>query len=71
MSKAQKFRDLSHEELLANCEDERKKLFKLVNEKRQSRQFEKPHRIRQAKKDIARMLTVSSEKQSANRQSLD
>ncbi len=66
MTKAKDLRDLSLDELVANCEDERKKLYMLVNEKKQTRQFEKPHRIPQAKKEIARMLTIISEKQMAN-----
>jgi large subunit ribosomal protein L29 len=64
MDKEQKLRDLSINELEANYEDERKKLFKLVNEKRQTKQFEKPHRIKQTRKQIARLLTIMTEKQS-------
>lgn len=61
--KAQELRDLSVEELEAKCTDERKELFKLTNEKQQSRrQFEKPHRIRQARHSIARILTILQQK---------
>jgi large subunit ribosomal protein L29 len=71
MSKAQAFRDQSIDDLEANYLDLQKKLFELVNERKQSSQFEKPHRIRQVKKEIARLLTVISEKRSNNSQSLD
>lgn len=68
MAKAKDLRDKSLEELQAECNDLRKKLFDLVNARRmERRQFEKPHRIREAKKDIARLLTVITQKQSANR----
>lgn len=65
MSKAQVFRDQSSEDLEASYADKRKELFNLVNEKRMNKQFEKPHRIKLIKKDIARMLTVITEKQKA------
>lgn len=62
MSKAQSFKDMSKEELEATCLDKRKELFQLVNERKQAQQFEKPHRIKQTKKEIARILTVLREK---------
>lgn len=67
MSKrAQEIRDLSDEELEAHYLDARKELFKLVNERQQSRQqFEKPHRLKQTRKQIARLLTIQREKQLA------
>lgn len=67
MSKnAQEIRDLSDEELEARYLDERKELFKLANEQHQSRQqFEKPHRLKQTRKQIARLLTIKREKQLA------
>lgn len=68
MTKPQDLRDLSEDELEARYLDERKELFKLVNERQLSgREFEKPHRIRRAKKEIARLLTVQREKQLANK----
>lgn len=64
--KAQELRDLSEEELEARYHDERKELFKLVNDRQQSkRQFEKPHRLKQTRKQIARLLTIQREKQLA------
>lgn len=65
MTKAKDLRDLSLDELEANYQDQRKQLFQFINEKEQARQFEKPHRIRQTRKEIARLLTVISEKQIA------
>lgn len=66
MSKIHELRDLSDEELEARFFDTRQKLFHLVNERQQSRQqFEKPHRIRAAKREIARILTLKREKQLA------
>lgn len=62
MSKVQTFRDMSPEELQAACLDKRKELFQLVNERKQAQQFEKPHRIKQTKKEIARVLTILREK---------
>ncbi|MBA3957927.1 MAG: 50S ribosomal protein L29 [Parachlamydiaceae bacterium] len=63
---AVQFRDLSVDELEARRLDERKTLFNLVNERAQAgRRHEKPHRIRQTKKTIARLLTIQREKQIA------
>lgn len=67
MAKAKELRDLSLEELEANYQDARKALFHLVNERKLSKQFEKPHRIPETKKQIAQLLTIISEKQQANK----
>lgn len=61
MSKAKDLRNLSLDELDASYQDLQKKLYQLVNEKEQSRQYEKSHRIRDTKKDISRLLTVKTE----------
>ena len=63
MLKAKELRDQALEELEANCRDKRAQLFKLRNERRQNRDFEKPHRIQETKKEIAQLLTVIHEKQ--------
>lgn len=63
MKKASEFRDQSLEELEATHRDLRQKLFQLVNELRHEKKLEKPHLIRQTKKEIARLLTVINEKQ--------
>lgn len=62
MKKANEYRDMSLEELEANCQDSRKQLFKLVNDRATTKQFEKPHRIPALKKQIAVMLTILGEK---------
>ncbi len=62
MTKAKELRDLSLDELEANCIERRNELFQIVSEKKLSRQFEKPHRISLLKKEIARLITIISEK---------
>ncbi len=68
MLKAKDLRDQSIDELTANYEDHRRELFQLSNEARIAKKAEKPHVIRQKKKDIARLLTVLHEKQLAKQQ---
>lgn len=65
MTKANEYRDMSIEELDALYIDIRKELFALVNEMKKAKKIEKPHLINEKKKDIARLLTVLTEKQSA------
>ena len=67
MTKAKDYRDQTIEELEAACQDVRKALFTLVNQQKQTKKSEKPHLVRQKRKDIARLLTVITEKQSANK----
>lgn len=68
MLKAKELRDQSVDELNANYEDLCKEIFKLKNEARMTKKTEKPHLIREKKKDIARLLTVMNEKRQANKQ---
>lgn len=56
-------RDQTVKELQALHKEEEKKLFDLINENRVNKKLDKPHRIRAAKKRIARILTVTLEKQ--------
>jgi large subunit ribosomal protein L29 len=65
-SKAQQYRDLSALELEATLGDTRKELFHLINDAKKTKKPEKPHLVFQKKKEIARMLTVLTEKQSAS-----
>ncbi len=65
MYKAKELRDQSLEELEAIYAESCKKLFGLVNELKSLKKREKPHEIKHAKKDIARLLTVISEKRHA------
>jgi large subunit ribosomal protein L29 len=65
MAKAKDLRDQSIDELEAAYNDTRKELFQLVNELKRTKKMEKPHLLRQKRKDIARLLTVITEKQAA------
>lgn len=64
MSKAKDLRDQSEVELVAVHRDLCKELFQLRNEKSHQKRYEKPHRVSSVKRDIARVLTVLSEKKS-------
>jgi large subunit ribosomal protein L29 len=67
MLKAKDLRDQTIDELNATYEDICKEMFKLKNEARLTKKTEKPHLIRQKKKDVARLLTVMNEKRQANK----
>ena len=67
MLKAKDLRDQNIDELQATYEDSRKALFQLVNEAKHAKKVEKPHLIREKKKDIARLLTIIHEKQQAKK----
>lgn len=43
--------------------EEERKLFDLINENRVNKKLDKPHRMRAARKRIARILTVTLEKE--------
>ena len=62
MSAAKKMRDQSVDELKAMHLDLSKELFRLRNEFKTSRKLEKPHMLKMAKKDRARVLTILREK---------
>lgn len=62
MATAKEFRDQSIEELGALHEELMAALFGLRNERKQTGKLEKPHEIKAARKDIARILTVMREK---------
>lgn len=61
--RAKEIRDLSAQELEATLLDTQKLLYALRCEQKKAKQIEKPHRIRQFKKEIARLLTLMREKQ--------
>lgn len=69
MSKASNLRDMALPELEAAVEDLNKELFTLINDKKRSKKVEKPHLIREKKKQKARVLTIISEKQTQHEQS--
>ncbi len=62
MYKAKDLRDQSLEELEAIYDESCKKLFELNNQFRSQKKREKPHEIKHARKDIARLLTIMGEK---------
>jgi large subunit ribosomal protein L29 len=63
MSRASKFRDQSVDELKALNQDLSKEIFQLTNEIRITRKVEKPHLLREKKRDRARVLTILREKE--------
>lgn len=62
MSKAKDFRDQSIEELELRYNECRKHLFLLKGQFKTQKKNDKPQEIRLARKDIARLLTVMTEK---------
>lgn len=64
MYKAKDLRDQSIEELEATCVEARRKLFDLTNKFKGEKKRDVPHGIKHARKDIARLLTVITEKRS-------
>ena len=66
MYKAKDLRDQSLEELEAIYEEACRKLFELKNQFRALKKREKPHEIKHARKDVAILLTVISEKRRQN-----
>ena len=62
MSKATSYRDQSVDELKALLSDKRKDRFQLLNQKQKEKKLDKPHLLRAARKEIARILTVLTQK---------
>jgi large subunit ribosomal protein L29 len=62
MYKAKDLRDQSLVELETTYQEACRKLFDLNNSFRGQKKGEKPHEIKHARKDIARLLTVMTEK---------
>jgi large subunit ribosomal protein L29 len=69
MLKAQDIRDQTVEELKALVNDKRKELFNMINSLKIAHKLDKPHLVRETKKDIARLLTIINEKQQATQTS--
>lgn len=69
MSKASNLRDMALPELEAAIDDLNKVLFTLINDKKRNKKVEKPHLIREKKKQKARIHTIISEKQVSHAQS--
>ncbi len=66
MTKAKEYRDKSVEDLKETYNETRKELFHLRNKMQHDKKLEKPHLLRVKRKDIARLLTILHEKQSAS-----
>ncbi len=62
MLKAEELVNQSTEELEAKYEDTCRDIFELISELRVSRKLEKPHELKEKKKDRARILTVLRQK---------
>jgi len=55
--KSKEFREKTKEELEELYDDRRQELYNLYSQRSMS-QLEKPHRVREIKRDIARILTI-------------
>lgn len=62
MKKAKDLRDQSLEELETSYNESCEMLYRLNNQARVEKKREKPHETRLIRKDIARLLTVMTEK---------
>ena len=62
MLKPAEIREMAEDELRQKIDSLRKELFELRTEVSSGR-VEKPHRIRQAKRELARILTILKEKE--------
>lgn len=62
MFKAKELRDKSIDELESAYQDLCHELFKLVNEHKMSKKLDQPHRLREKRRDKARILTVLQQK---------
>ena len=62
MRKASELKDQSVEELKAAYHELSKDIFQLKNEVRMTKKMEKPHLVREKKRDRARVLTVLRQK---------
>jgi ribosomal protein L29 len=62
-SKAQEFRAMSDEELESKVYDLRRDTFALKNAVSSSNKDVKPYQIQQKRRDVARILTIQSERQ--------
>ncbi len=62
MQKVSDLRDKQETELMQLIDEGSKELFELRNELSMSRKVDKPHRIKELRRDRARILTVLNEK---------
>jgi large subunit ribosomal protein L29 len=66
MAKASDLRDMTVNELEVALNDLSKELFEMVNEFKRAKKLEKPHLLKQKRKEKARLLTILHEKQSVH-----
>ena len=64
MLKMKELNELSSKELQGQHADICREIFHLTNELKSSRKLERPHELKEKKKDRARILTVLRQKQS-------
>jgi large subunit ribosomal protein L29 len=67
MQKIKKLREMSDDELLRESESLRSAMFKLRLQKATG-QLEKPHKLRETRRDIARVETLLKEREMKSRQ---
>jgi large subunit ribosomal protein L29 len=65
MQRAKQYQDQSVEELKVVYKDLSKEIFDLTNELRIARKIDKPHLLKQKRRDRARVLTVLKQKSDA------
>ena len=63
MTKAKDLRALSDEELNAKCQDFKKEVFQLRCHAMLRKDDLKPHKLKELRKNVARVLTIQSERQ--------
>ena len=68
--KTSQIREMTDDELRQKTEALRKEIFELVTQAKSGR-AEKPHRISQAKKELARVITILNEKKIQGNKSND
>jgi len=66
MLKAKELKDQSVEELESGLTDLSKELFEMKNQFKLEKKLERPHRLRELRRDRARILTVLQQKRSGN-----
>ena len=67
MAKVTELRDQTVEELKMQHQDLSRELFHMRNEIKVTRKMEKPHLVREKKKDRARVMTILREKEATVR----
>lgn len=66
MLKAKDLRDQTKEELEGRIKELENNLYSLTSKLKSERKLEKPHTIKELRKDRARILTILTEKESIN-----